>query len=94
MAWNDDLEGATLEIAGNDDRRLRVLAGPGTGKTFALRHYVMRLLENRQDPRRILIVTFTRTAARDRRAGDRGLSAGGHRQRLHPPRTRAGLSGA
>jgi DNA helicase-2/ATP-dependent DNA helicase PcrA len=65
MAWDDDIEGPAYEIAASDDRRLRVLAGPGTGKTFALRHLVMRLLEQNHDPRRILVATFTRTAARD-----------------------------
>lgn len=68
VAWNDGLEGPVLDIAASNDRRLRVLAGPGTGKTFALRRYVMRLLEVEHiDPRRILVVTFTRTAARDLR---------------------------
>lgn len=67
VPWDDGLEGAAREIAASDDRRLRVLAGPGTGKTFALRRYVTRLLEQGQNPRRILVVTFTRTAARDLR---------------------------
>jgi DNA helicase-2/ATP-dependent DNA helicase PcrA len=67
VAWDDNLRGVALEIAASDDRRLRVLAGPGTGKTFALRRYITRVLERGQDPRRILGVTFTRTAARDLR---------------------------
>jgi len=68
VAWNDGLVGPTLDIAASNDRRLRVLAGPGTGKTFAIKRYVMRLLEERHvDPRRILVVTFTRTAAHDLR---------------------------
>ena len=44
---------------------LRVLAGPGTGKTYALMQRVKWLLENGCDPRSILVCTFTRTAARD-----------------------------
>ena len=44
---------------------MRVLAGPGTGKTFAMKRRVMRLLQEEEDPKRILACTFTRTAARD-----------------------------
>ena len=44
---------------------MHVLAGPGTGKTFALMRKVARLLEEGHDPSRILVVTFTRTAAQD-----------------------------
>jgi DNA helicase II / ATP-dependent DNA helicase PcrA len=40
------------------------MAGPGTGKTFAIKRRIMRLLEEEgADPSRILTVTFTRTAA-------------------------------
>ena len=63
--WNRGLVGVGLAIASSDDPRLRVLAGPGTGKTFALKRLVMRLLERGDDPKRILVVTFTRTAAAD-----------------------------
>jgi DNA helicase-2/ATP-dependent DNA helicase PcrA len=65
MAWNDDLSGKALEVAACDKFPLRVIAGPGTGKTFALMRRVARLLEQGQDPRRLLLVTFTRVAARD-----------------------------
>ena len=44
---------------------MRVVAGPGTGKTFALMRRVARLLEEGAQPSRILAVTFTRTAAND-----------------------------
>ena len=39
------------------------MAGPGTGKSYALKHRVTRLLEEDQDPARIWAVTFTRNAA-------------------------------
>src|SRR5215211_2130381 len=39
------------------------MAGPGTGKSFVMKRRVARLLEEDVDPRRILAVTFTRTAA-------------------------------
>ena len=65
MAWNDNLIGAALRIAGNPNSPLCVVAGPGTGKTFALMRRVARLLEGGEIPRRILVCTFTRTAAGD-----------------------------
>lgn len=44
-----------------------VLAGPGTGKTHTLMGRVRHLLEQGADPERMLIVTFTRRAARELR---------------------------
>ena len=52
-------------IARSVARRLRVLAGPGTGKSYAMKRRVARLLGEGQPPDRILAVTFTRTAAAD-----------------------------
>ena len=63
MAWDTNLAGPALEIAKTDAKRLRVMAGPGTGKSYALKHRVTRLLEQGQDPARIWAVTFTRNAA-------------------------------
>src|SRR5688572_29437594 len=63
--WDDDLTGIALNIASTDESPLRVLAGPGTGKTYAMKRRVMRLLQQEVEPRRILACTFTRTAARD-----------------------------
>ena len=58
MAWNDNLEGQALNIAQSDDQILRVVAGPGTGKTFSLMRRIARLLEIEHiDPERILLVT-------------------------------------
>lgn len=42
-----------------------VLAGPGTGKTQTLMGRIKRLQEQGADPRRMLVVTFTRKAARE-----------------------------
>ncbi len=42
-----------------------VVAGPGTGKTRTLIGRVIRLLKNGTNPRHILILTFTRAAARE-----------------------------
>ena len=63
MSWYDNLTGTALEIARTEETPLRVMAGPGTGKSFAMKRRVARLLEEGQDPSRILAVTFTRNAA-------------------------------
>jgi DNA helicase II / ATP-dependent DNA helicase PcrA len=65
MAWDDELVGVARFIAATDETPLRVMAGPGTGKTFAMKRRVARLLEEGANARRILVVTFTRTAAAD-----------------------------
>lgn len=64
MPWDDDLIGTARDIAATRDSPLRVMAGPGTGKSFALKRRVARLLEERVEPGRVLAVTFTRNAAR------------------------------
>ncbi len=63
MSWDTGLHGQALNVAKIDERRLRVVAGPGTGKSFALMRRVARLLEEGQEPTRIMAVTFTRNAA-------------------------------
>ncbi|MCB9854650.1 MAG: ATP-dependent helicase [Phycisphaerales bacterium] len=66
MTWDEGLEGPALQIASTPKSPLCVVAGPGTGKTFALMRRLTRLLEvNGADPGRILACTFTRTAAED-----------------------------
>jgi DNA helicase II / ATP-dependent DNA helicase PcrA len=51
------------QIANSDAKNIRVLAGPGTGKTWGLQRRVMRLLQAGVETREILAVTFTRAAA-------------------------------
>ena len=65
MAWDTNLQGTHLNIAAYPNTPLRVIAGPGTGKTFALMRRITRLLEEGVSPNQILAVTFTRTAALD-----------------------------
>jgi len=66
MSWDDNLEGEALEIAKSQSKRLRVMAGPGTGKSYAMKKRIMRFIEDEQvKPEKILAVTFTRTAASD-----------------------------
>src|SRR6202045_3272378 len=54
-----------------DDRPLLVIAGAGSGKTNALAHRVAHLIVNGVDPRRLLLMTFSRRAAAEmeRRVG-------------------------
>ena len=67
MPWSDGLTPAipAYQIAASTNRRVRVVAGPGTGKSFAMKRRVARLLENGVAPGEILPVTFTRVAAED-----------------------------
>ncbi len=67
MTWDNGLDkiSAAYRFAADNSKIIRVVAGPGTGKSFGLNRRVARLLEEGQDPRKILAVTFTRTAAQD-----------------------------
>lgn len=76
-AWDEGLTGIHREVAADTAPVLHVLAGPGTGKTFAMMRRVARLLEEGVPPERILVVTFTRTAARDLREQLEQLGAPG-----------------
>ena len=77
MPWNDDLGGDALHIAGSDASPLLVRAGPGTGKTFTLMRRIARFLERGTAPKRILVCTFTRTAAADLKKAVIALNAPG-----------------
>jgi len=65
VAWNDGLDNDFSAIAGYEGKYTCVIAGAGTGKSFALKRKVQRLLEQGESPASILVITFTRTAARD-----------------------------
>ncbi|MEH2005336.1 UvrD-helicase domain-containing protein [Nostoc sp.] len=65
MRWDDKVGESAQYIIEAKHSPLRVLAGPGTGKTFVLKRHVARLLQNHIPPGRILVCTFTRTAATD-----------------------------
>lgn len=67
MTWSENLvQGTpTYSIAASTNSRIRVVAGPGTGKSFAMKRRVARLLESDIEPTEILPVTFTRVAAED-----------------------------
>lgn len=67
MAWDTELnpDGVAYAIASALEPRVRVIAGPGTGKSFAMKRRVARLLESGVLPKEMLAVTFTRVAAED-----------------------------
>lgn len=67
MSWNDGLdpESPAYAVAATESPNVRVVAGPGAGKSFAMKRRVARLLEEGIDPASILPVTFTRVAAED-----------------------------
>jgi len=66
MTWMDDIKGEEVfDIVECEDPKMSVIAGPGTGKSFALKRRVQRLLEEGKNPSRMLVVTFSRTAASD-----------------------------
>lgn len=64
MAWNDNLDPESPAF-GIAETEANVVAGPGTGKSFALKRRVARLQEQSVQPARILPVTFTNVAAED-----------------------------
>jgi DNA helicase II / ATP-dependent DNA helicase PcrA len=57
------VEHYVVEAHGTSARPLLVFAGAGSGKTSTLAHRVAHLIVNGADPRRILLMTFSRRAA-------------------------------
>jgi DNA helicase II / ATP-dependent DNA helicase PcrA len=64
FAWLDDLTEAQRRVVTHEGGPLRVLAGAGTGKTTTLSARVAWLITMGTPPERILLLTFTRRAAR------------------------------
>src|SRR3954453_21625139 len=60
-----ELNPAQRRAADADDRPLLIIAGAGTGKTQTLAHRVAALMARGADPRRILLLTFSRRAAQE-----------------------------
>lgn len=69
MFWEKGLDknSAAYRLASSNSRIIRSVAGPGSGKSFAIKKRIIRLLEEGINPEKILAVTFTRTAAADLR---------------------------
>jgi DNA helicase-2/ATP-dependent DNA helicase PcrA len=75
FAWLDDLNAAQRTAVTHDGGPLRVLSGAGTGKTTTLSARVTWLLATGTPPERILLLTFTRRAARQMLARTNALLA-------------------
>ncbi|MES1165224.1 MAG: ATP-dependent helicase, partial [Verrucomicrobiota bacterium] len=61
----EPLNPAQREAAVADDGPLLIVAGAGTGKTQTLAHRLAALVARGADPRRILLLTFSRRAAQE-----------------------------
>ena len=85
-----ELNPAQRRAADADDRPLLIVAGAGTGKTQTLAHRVAALIARGADPRRILLLTFSRRAAQEmtRRALRLRRRAGGARAPRRRPTRR------
>jgi len=84
FAHGRDLNERQREAATFGDGPLRIIAGPGTGKTTTLTARVKVLLDRGIAPERILLLTFTRRSAREivgrvraLRDGDQGRRVSG-----------------
>ena len=69
LGWDQGLDKAGVAYklaAAKEENRIRVIAGPGTGKSYAMKRRVARLLEEKVSSRdKVLAVTFTRVAAEE-----------------------------
>ncbi len=70
---NDRQRDAVVHGVGSEDGSiggpLLIIAGAGSGKTNTLAHRVAHLIVNGADPRRILLMTFSRRAASEMDVG-------------------------
>ncbi len=68
MAWQDGLTDEQKKAASHGGSHARLLAGPGTGKTFTLTRRIVRLFVDLKKPAgSILAFTFTKFAAAELR---------------------------
>ncbi len=65
VPWLDELNPEQRSAATHEDRPLLILAGAGTGKTTTLCARVAWLVKQGVAPERIMLLTFTRRAARE-----------------------------
>lgn len=65
--WLEGIEGeAVRQLITSDSKVIRVVAGPGSGKTTGLKRRVQRLIQgDNVSPDRIFVGTFTRAIAKD-----------------------------
>ena len=68
MAWDDGLSEQQGSAAGHLGSHGRLLAAPGTGKTYVIARRVLFLIEEQGvEPSSIVVLTFTRAAASELR---------------------------
>jgi DNA helicase-2/ATP-dependent DNA helicase PcrA len=81
FAWLEDLNPEQEQAVLHDGGHLLIVAGAGSGKTKTLACRVARLLSNGVRPERILLLTFSRRAAREMltRAGQLAETEGARR---------------
>jgi DNA helicase-2/ATP-dependent DNA helicase PcrA len=81
FAWLDELNPEQREAVRHDGSHLLIVAGAGSGKTRTLACRVARLLAGGVPPERILLLTFSRRAAREMltRAGQLAEAEGARR---------------
>jgi len=83
MPWDDGLITEQRTAAGHSGTHARLLAGPGTGKTFTLTRHICFLVEQCHIiPKEIVAVTFTRTAARELRQRVESILGTGNAPRI------------
>lgn len=58
-------EAQQWEAAGDENRRIRLAAGPGTGKSKAIEKRVVWALRQGADPQRIYVISFTRATSQE-----------------------------
>ena len=63
--YQNELNAAQFDAVSSTEGAYLVIAGAGTGKTRTLVYRVARLVEMGIDPKSILLLTFTRKAARE-----------------------------
>ncbi|HWK28299.1 MAG TPA: ATP-dependent helicase [Solirubrobacter sp.] len=80
--WLDELNEEQRAAATHSGGPLLVLAGAGTGKTTTLCSRVAWLVDSGVPPDRILLLTFTRRAAREMLTRARGLVPAASRKRM------------
>lgn len=76
-SWDEDLQEPARSFSASTENTVRAMAGPGTGKTFALMRRISRLLQEGVLPTRLAVFTFTRTAALDLKSELRALNTPG-----------------
>ena len=65
ISYKDELNPAQLEAATHIDGPVLVIAGAGSGKTRTIVYRLAYLIEQGVQPWQVLLLTFTRKAARE-----------------------------